>query len=83
MTASTGGNRNKPVRALADCRIGVAIVDDVVKDDAAIGMDRGVHFRHGAERGNDDRHLVFHAEAEIVFEPPVGAMDDLVDGKGR
>ncbi len=61
----------------------MAVVDDVMKDDTAIGMDCRIHFRHSAERGNDDRHLVFHAKAEIVLKALVGTVHDLVDREGR
>jgi hypothetical protein len=60
----------------------VAIVDHVMQHDAAIGMHRGIHLRHGAERGNHDRHLVFDAHHQVVLEPFVRHVHDLVDGKG-
>lgn len=61
----------------------MAIVDDIMKDDAAIGMDRGIHFRHGAERGNNDRHLIFHTKSKVMLKALVRTMDDLVDRKRR
>ena len=82
MAAGAGRNRDQPVGALADGGIGMAVVDDVMQHDAAIGMDRRIDLRHGAERGDDDRHLVFDAEHQVVFEPLVGLVDDLVDGEG-
>ncbi|MNL38825.1 hypothetical protein D3C87_1610650 [compost metagenome] len=57
------------------------VVDDVMQHDAAIRMHGGIHLRHGAKRGDHDRHLVLHAHHQIVFQPPVRRMDDLVDGK--
>ncbi len=83
MSARTCRDGNQPVGALADRRIGMAVVDDVVQHDAAIGMHRRIHFRHGAERGNDDRHFIFHAEHQIVLQPLVRHVDDLVDREGR
>ena len=83
MAARAGGNGNQPVGALADRGIGMAVVDDIMQHDAAIGMDRLIDFRDRAQRRDDNRHLVFHAHAQIVFEPLVGHVDDLVDRKRR
>lgn len=82
MAAGPGRHRDQPVGTLADRRMGVAVVDNVMQHDAAIGMHGGVDLGHGAERGDDDRHLVFDAERKVVLQPLVRHMDDLVDGKG-
>ena len=72
MATGTGGNRDQPVGALADRRIGVPVVDDVVQHDAAIGMHRLIDLGHCAERRDDDRHLVLLAHLQVVLEPRVG-----------
>ena len=78
----TSRNRDQPVCTLPDGGTGMAVIDDIVQDDAAIGMDGGIDFRHGAKRRDDNRYLIFDAEAEIMLQPPVRHVDDLVDGKG-
>jgi hypothetical protein len=60
----------------------MAVVDDVVQDDAAPGMDSACHLRHGAERGDDNGHLVLGAHHQILLQPLVRPVDDLVDGEG-
>ena len=37
----------------------------------------------GAERCDDQRHLVLDTDLEVVLQPRVGFVHDLVDGKGR
>lgn len=82
MAAGAGRHRNQPVGPLANCRMGMAVVDDVMQHDAAIGMHGGIDLGHGAERGDDDRHLVFDAEREVMLQSLVRHMDDLINGEG-
>lgn len=37
----------------------------------------------GTQGGDDDGHLIVHTGLEVFFEPVIGAVDDLVDRKGR
>ena len=83
MAAGAGGDRDQPVGALLDRLAGEAVVDDVVQRDPAPAVDRVVHPRRRAERGDDDRHLPFGAGRHVLLEPVVGAVDDLVDREGR
>ncbi len=83
MAAGARRHGNEAVCALSDGGIGMPVVDHVVQYDAAIGLNRLVDLRHGAERGDDDRHLVFDAHHQIVLETLVRGVDDLVDGKRR
>jgi hypothetical protein len=61
----------------------MADADHVMKDLAAIGMD----VRHDGGRrrqaGDDQRHLVLHAQRHVVVQPFIGGVDDLIDGKWR
>ena len=50
--------------------------------DAAIGMDRVIDLRHRAQRRDDDRRLVFHAHPQVVLQPLVRHVHDLVDREG-
>jgi hypothetical protein len=58
-------------------------VDDIVEHDATIGM-RGLdNFQGRAQRGDDDGHLVLHADFHVLHQPVIGDVTDLVDGVGR
>ena len=83
MAARAGGHRDQAVGALLDRLAGEAVVDDVVQHDAAIAVHRLVHLRPRAERGDDDRHPVADADLQVVLQPGVAAMDDLVDRERR
>ena len=61
----------------------VVHVDDVVQHDPAVALDRAVHVFAGAERRDDDRHLVLHAHGQIVLEPVVRLVHDLVHRERR
>ncbi len=83
MAARAGGDRDQPVGSLFQRLPREAGVDHVVHDDAAIGVDGLVHLRHRAERGDDDRRLVLHAHFDVVHQPVIALVHDLIDGKGR
>ena len=82
MAASAGCNGDQPVSAFLDRLVRMKIVDDVVKNNAAIGVYGLVDLFACAQRTDDDGHLVFHAHLQIVFETGVGLVDDLVDREG-
>jgi hypothetical protein len=82
MPARAGGHRDQPVRALLDRLAGEGEVDHVVHGDPAPAVDRLVHLRPRAERGDDDRDAVLLAHGEILLQAIVGAVHDLVDGEG-
>ena len=82
MAAGAGGHCDQPVGALGDGFAGEGVVDDVVQDQAAIGVDGLVHLLAGAERGDHDGDLLADADGDVVFQSVVAAVDDLVDGEG-
>ena len=83
MAARTGSNGDQAIGALFHGLFGELVVDDVVHDDAAIAVNGLVHVFTRAQRRDDHRHLVFHAQRQIVHQPIVGTVDDEVDGIGR
>ena len=82
MAAGAGRHGDQPVGALANRRMGMTVVDDVMQNDAAVGMHGVVHLWHRAERRDDDGNLVFDAHRQVMLQPFIGAMNDLVDGEG-
>ena len=60
----------------------VTDVDHVVKHDAAVGMDFLDDVTRRPQAGDNHRHLVPDAERDVVVEPIVGVMHDLVHGEG-
>ena len=84
MAAGAGRDRDQAVGALLDRLAGEAVVDDVVQHDAAIGM-RSPAFT--SSRAPSEvmtiGTLYFTQSRQIVLEPVVGLVDDLVDGEGR
>ena len=83
MAAGAGGHQDQAVGALLDRLVRELLVDDVVKHDAAPAMRGLIEFFAGAERGDDHRHLVLLAERQILIEPVVGFMHDLVHRERR
>ena len=83
MAAGAGGDQHQPIRALFDRLVGEGLVDHVMDDVAAVGMDGVVHLRPRAEAADDQRDLVLHAQREVLFQPVIGPMHDEVDRVGR
>ena len=58
VAAGAGAHRDQPVDAGRRRLLGVAHVDHVVEDEAAVAVHRVDHLLDGAERGDHQRHLV-------------------------
>ena len=78
-----GADEDQPVDAGFERLLRVPHVDDVVHDDAAVGMHALTTASGRAQRGDDDRHLVPDADFHVVIDPVVGLVDDLVDRERR
>jgi hypothetical protein len=78
MAARAGGHQDQAVGALLDRLVREFLVDDVVKNDAAPAMRGLIEFLARAERCDDHRHLVLFAKRQIMIEPVVRPMHDLV-----
>jgi hypothetical protein len=63
--------------------LGMANVDDVVEDDAAVAVGRHHDLGRRAQARDDDRDLVLHADGHVVADAIVRGMDDLVDRERR
>ena len=83
MAAGPGADQDQSVDACLQRALGVGDVGHVVKHKAAVGVCRFHHVVGRAQRGDLDRHLVLLAEVDIVLQPVVRAVHDLVDGEGR
>ena len=83
MSSGAGRNEDEAVGALLDRLVGEFLVDHIVKDDAAPIVRGLIEVLPRAERSDQHRHLVFLAERQIVIEPVVGLMHDLVHRKRR
>ena len=83
MAAGAGCDGNETVRTFLDRLACEAVGDHVVQRYAAIGMHRVVQVLARAQRGDHYGRLVFHAECQVLLEPVVRPVHDLVDGEGR
>ena len=85
MSARAGGDGDEAVGALLHCLFRERVVDDVVEDDAAVGVDGVVDVGAGAEGGDDDGNLELDDGGEVLVEAVVALVDDQVDrvGGGR
>ncbi len=83
MAAGAGAHRDDAVDALRRGLLGVAQIDDVVKHDATVAVHGGDHFGRRPQAGDDDRHPVFDAQTDVMLQPIVAGMHDLVDGERR
>jgi hypothetical protein len=83
MAACAGADQDDAVHTRLDRLFGVTNGGGVVEHDAAIAM----HFGHDvggiADRGDDDRRSVPHAQRHVFIQPRVGLVHDLVHGIGR
>jgi hypothetical protein len=81
VAARPGTDQNQTIDTGLQRLFGMADADHVMKDLAAVGM----HMRHDgigrAQAGDNQRHLVFHAECHVVFEALVRLVNDLIDRK--
>ncbi len=85
MNMATGacGDGDQAIGALLDRLSREAVVDDIVQNDAAVGVDSIVHLGPSAKGRDDDRDFVFDTGCQVLFEPRVGPVHDLVDGERR
>ena len=60
----------------------MADVGDVVEDLTAIAMHRIDHVAHGAQGGDDQRHLLLDRHLQIGHQPGIGLVHDVVDAEG-
>ena len=82
MAACARCNGNQPIGAFLDGFFGETIVDHIMQHDAAIAVHHLIDPFLGAQRGDDNWHLVLHTHVHVVLQARVGAMHDLVHGKG-
>ena len=83
MPARAVADQDQPVDARLQGALGMLHVGDVMEHQAAVAVGRRHDIIGRAQRGDLNRHLVFLAEVDVVLQPVVGAVHDLVDGKGR
>jgi hypothetical protein len=81
MAAGAGRHRDQPVCALFDRLAGKAVVDDVMQHDAAPAVRRLVDVLSRASEVMSIGHLPLGAKGDVVLEPVVRLVDDLVDGE--
>jgi len=58
-----------------------SVVDDVVQHHPAPAVHGLVHVGARAQAGDDDRHPVLGAQRQVLLQPVVALVHDLVDGK--
>ncbi len=75
-------HRNQPVRALFNGFMGMLVVDHIVQHHTAVAVRRGIDLFACAQGGDDDRHLVLHAQGHVMLQAVIALVHDLVDGKG-
>ncbi|CFN74999.1 Uncharacterised protein [Bordetella pertussis] len=83
VAARAGAHQDQAVDAGLQGLLGVAHGRDVVEDLAAPGMHAGNQVAGRAQAGDDVGHPVAGAHVQVVFEPVVRLVDDLVDRVGR
>lgn len=83
MTARAPCDSDQTIRALFHGLTREAVVDNIVQRDAAPCVNRVVQFRSRTQRGDGDLRRVFGARLQILLQPVVRAVDDLVHRIGR
>ena len=79
MAARASRHGNQAIRALFNGFAGKAIINYIVKANAAPTVDSIIEFHSRAERGDRDWHLPFGAGCDVSIKPVVRFMDNLVD----
>jgi hypothetical protein len=82
VSPGTRRHRYQAIGAFLDRLARETFIDNVMQHDAAIGMDRLIDVLSRPEGGDDQRHAIFHAEFDVVFQPGVRSVNDLIDRKG-
>jgi len=82
MSAGASRHQDQSVGALLDRLVRELLIDHVVEDNAAPAMRRLIELLARAERGDHHRHLVLLAERQILIEPVVRLVHDLVPANG-
>ena len=83
VTTSASTDQNQAINAGLDGLFGVFDVDHVVEHQTAVAVDRANHFIGRTQAGDDDRHLILHAQFNVMLQAVIAAVHDLVDRKGR
>ena len=83
MAAGAGAHRDQPVDAGFRGLAGVAHVDHVVEHQPAIALHRADQLLHGAERGDDQRHLVLDRKLEVGLHARIALVHDEIDAERR
>ncbi len=80
VAAGAGRDEDQSVDAGVERLLRVTDADDVVEDDAAVRMDRVEHRPvRRAQARDHDRHAMLDAYLDVVHQPIVRRVDDLVD----
>ncbi len=80
MAAGARRDQDQAVDAGFDRLLGMAQADHVMQHDAAIAVHRVDQLPgRRAQRGDEDRHLVFDADLDVMLQARVGGVHDLVD----
>jgi hypothetical protein len=82
VTAGAGGDRDDAVDPHFGAFLGVAVADDVLEDEAAVGLQLAHKPGVRGERQHDDRDLVLQDDIEIGGEPLVALVRDEIDAPG-
>ena len=83
MPARAGTYGDDAVHPLRGGLLGVTQIDDVVKHDAAVTMNRAHHFAGRPQARDDDGNAVFDATTHVMLEPIVARVHDLIDRERR
>ena len=83
MAAGAGAHRDQAVDAGFRRLAGVAHVDDVVEHEPAIALHGADQLLHGAERGDDQRHLVLDRDLEVGLQPRIALVHDQIHAERR
>lgn len=82
VTTGAGCDGDQPVYTGFCSLFGMAAGGDVMEHQAAVAVHSVHHLLHGAQTGDDDGHLLFHADGQVSLQAGVAAVDDQVDGVG-
>lgn len=82
VTTGAGCDGDQPVYTGFCSLFGMAAGGDVMEYQAAVAVHGVHHFLRGAQAGDDDRDLLFHADGQVGLQTGVAAVDDQVDSVG-
>jgi hypothetical protein len=83
VAAGAARDEDQAVHSGGECALGVRDRRYVMEHEAAVAVRRFDHRVRRAQARDHDRHLVLYADIQVLLQPLIARVHDLIDGEGR